>query len=102
MNWLNLDIHGFEIESNDTFYCPECDQSVKGEVVAVDELYERIVCERCGYGYTTDYLNLSAWQLQQYLLAGSEWDEGLWTMPMFDIGDVVAFQKRRIKRSEMS
>lgn len=64
-------------------YCPNCDTSAYVEVpVQVNELYFRYSCGWCGALDPKLHLTDYGWELQDYLLSGSQWDEGL--MPLYD------------------
>ncbi len=76
MRWMNFDMNGHEIGNQDD-YCPGCDLISEGEMIPLGDLYEQISCDVCGHVFPGAHLNDEAWQLQQYLLSGSEWDEGL-------------------------
>lgn len=76
MAWLNLDMHGHEMGSDE--YCPECDKGgVEFTEIPVNQIYNRFKCENCGAVYPKLVLSDYGYQLQQYLLNGSEFDEGV-------------------------
>ncbi len=67
MAWLNLDINGNEMGSDE--YCPECDKGgVEFTEIPVNAIYNRFKCENCGAIYPKLVLSDYGYQLQQYLL----------------------------------
>lgn len=71
MSYLNLDINGYEIDS-DGSYCSECDDVTIHNPVSFSPLYDRWQCEKCGH--IDPYLTLSdyGWQFQSYLIQLSD------------------------------
>ncbi len=76
MTWLNLDVHGHELGEDE--YCSECDKGgITFTEIPVNEIYNRFECDNCGAIYPKLVLSDYGYQLQQYLLNGSEFDEGV-------------------------
>lgn len=76
-------MNGFDTHYDEGFYCPECDRSsLDCAVMPINEYFELDICPNCGAInsklMTTNY----GWKVQEYLLSGSEYDEGL--IPLYD------------------
>jgi hypothetical protein len=73
----------YGVQYDEGVYCENCDESSPSEdlaIVPVDELHERYACPRCGYVHPKVCLTDYGFLLQEYLLSGSNWDEGVGLM----------------------
>lgn len=64
----------------DWVYCDNCDRSFPESefiMIPVDELHERYGCPNCDHIFPKAILNDYGFFFQQYLLSGSEFDEGV-------------------------
>ena len=77
MAWMNLDMHGYEIESNTT-YCEGCDKSgIEFEIIPRGPYYEKYRCLNCGWVYPYLFESLEGLYMHYYLLQNSDYDEGV-------------------------